>query len=222
MRSLPNLLTGFRLLAAPGIAWVHLALPRPDADLAALILFAAAAVTDWLDGKLARALNAESAFGRMMDPIADKAMVAVALLLIVVQTGLSAVSLIPAVVILCRETAVSGLREFLAGRVAVPVTRLAKWKTGVQMTALGALLAWAWAEQRAALLFHQMGPADYMRTVAGELPDARGVALAHWGAQALPWIGFALLWIAAVLTAITGWSYFRAAFARGAETGKET
>ncbi|MEO1533921.1 MAG: CDP-alcohol phosphatidyltransferase family protein, partial [Pseudomonadota bacterium] len=116
MRSLPNLLTGFRLLAAPGIAWVHLALPRPEADLAALILFAAAAVTDWLDGKLARALNAESAFGRMMDPIADKAMVAVALLLIVVQTGLSAVSLIPAVVILCRETAVSGLREFLAGR----------------------------------------------------------------------------------------------------------
>lgn len=220
MRALPNLLTGFRLLAAPTVAWVHLALPRPEADAAALLLFVAASLTDWLDGKLARAWNAESDFGRMMDPIADKAMVTVALLLIVVHTGLSAASLIPAVVILFRETAVSGLREFLAGRVAVPVTRLAKWKTTVQMLAIGILLAWAWAEERAALLFHQMGPADYMRTVGGELPDDRFVGLSHWGAQMLPWAGFPMLWIAAILTAATGWSYFRAAL--GPRTTTET
>lgn len=137
---LPNALTLFRLAAAPGVAVAFAVLPRPAADLAAFALFALAALTDYVDGWLARKLDAITPLGRMMDPIADKAMVAIALATLLAVHGADPWLLLPAAAILFRETAVSGLREFLAGRVVVPVTFAAKAKTTVQMLALGLLL----------------------------------------------------------------------------------
>lgn len=137
---LPNLLTFLRLAAAPGVALVFVALPRPAADLAAFALFALASVTDWLDGWLARRLDAISALGRMMDPIADKAMVVIALAMLMALAGPTLWLTLPVAAILLREVAVSGLREFLAGRVTVPVTAAAKAKTAAQMVAIGVLL----------------------------------------------------------------------------------
>ncbi|MEM6440521.1 MAG: CDP-diacylglycerol--glycerol-3-phosphate 3-phosphatidyltransferase [Pseudomonadota bacterium] len=213
LRALPNLLTLYRLAAAPGLALAYLAFDRPVADALALALFTSASITDWLDGKLARAWQAESDFGRMMDPIADKAMVVIALVIVVMHTGPSFISLIPAVAILFREVAVSGLREFLAGREDVPVSRLAKWKTGVQMVALCLLFGWSWADARVQALMFTLGPPDYMRIRGGEAPDELGLVFADIASQILPWAGFALLWAAAALTLVTGYQYFRMALA---------
>ena len=108
----------------------------------ALAVFIAAAVTDFLDGYYARAWDQQSAFGRMLDPIADKLLVASCLLMLAAEDSIHGWTLWAAIVILCREILVSGLREYLAGlRVSVPVTRLAKWKTTVQLVAIGFLLA---------------------------------------------------------------------------------
>ena len=105
-------------------------------------MFSAAAVTDYFDGKLARTRRQISDFGRMLDPIADKLLVGATLMLLAGQGRLSGSGAYPAIVILLREILVSGLREYLAGlRIGLPVTRLAKWKTGFQMGALGTLLA---------------------------------------------------------------------------------
>jgi cardiolipin synthase len=105
-------------------------------------LFLLAAVTDAMDGMIARKLNAESSFGAMLDPIADKLIVSAALLMLAADGTIKGPHLIPALVILCREILVSGLREFLAGAdVSLPVTRIAKLKTSVQMTAIAALIA---------------------------------------------------------------------------------
>ncbi len=138
--SLPNLLTLSRIAAIP----VLVALMFQSGDWArwlACAVFTAAAVTDWFDGYLARSLNQISAFGRMMDPIADKLLVGAALFMLAAMERLEGFSVLPALVILCREILVSGLREYLAGtRISVPVSALAKWKTGIQMTALGVLI----------------------------------------------------------------------------------
>ncbi len=184
LHALPNVLTSFRLAAAPGVAFAFAALQRPEADLAAFVLFAAASATDWLDGRLARGLGAVSAYGRMMDPIADKAMVMIALAALLMLSGPDWTILVPAALIMLREVAVSGLREFLAGRVEAPVTLLAKWKTAAQMVAIGALLLAGWA--------------------GGDGSGAGG-----WLGAA----GLALLWIAAGLTVWTGVDYFRRALA---------
>ena len=105
-------------------------------------MFVAAAVTDWLDGYLARAWEQQSTLGRMLDPIADKLIVGAALLMLVHDNTINGWSIWAAVVILCREILVSGLREFLAElNVKVHVTQLAKWKTAMQMVALAVLLA---------------------------------------------------------------------------------
>ena len=180
--SLPNLLTLSRIAAIPAL--VVLAWPRqPATDLAACADFSLAAATDWLDGHIARVRNETSRLGRMLDPIADKLLVGCALMLLVGLGQLSTWGLLPAIVIMLREILVSGLREFLAGlAVGLPVTSLAKWKTGAQMTALGMLLA---GDGSARLL-------------------------------GLPWLpvgllGEVLLWIAAILTLVTGWDYLRAA-----------
>ena len=111
------------------------------------ILFVAAAVTDYFDGYLARSRNETSAFGRLLDPIADKLLVASALVVILAKPNMvwSTLTYIPAFIILCREILVSGLREFLREvNVGLPVTRLAKWKTGFQMTALSMMLFHGW------------------------------------------------------------------------------
>jgi cardiolipin synthase len=108
----------------------------------AVAIFIGAAVTDYLDGYYARIWNQQSAFGRMLDPIADKLLVASCLLMLAADGIIHGWSLWAAIVILCREILVSGLREYLAAlRVSVPVTKLAKWKTTVQLVAIGFLLA---------------------------------------------------------------------------------
>ena len=104
-------------------------------------IFTAAGITDFLDGYLARSLGEESGLGRFLDPVADKLLVAAALLMLVYVGRIGDWTILPTVVILCREILVSGLREFLAElQVSVPVSRLAKWKTAVQMVAIGFLI----------------------------------------------------------------------------------
>lgn len=139
--SLPNMLTYGRILIVP-VVCVCLYVGGDTFRWIAFGLFAVAAVTDFLDGYLARIWAQSSPLGRMLDPIADKLLVSACLLMLCAVNTISGWSLWAAVVILCREVLVSGLREFLAElRVSVPVTQLAKWKTTAQLVALGFLLA---------------------------------------------------------------------------------
>ncbi len=172
--TLSNRLTALRVVLVPVLVALFF-VPGDAADWASLAVFAAAGFTDWLDGHLARARGEETAFGRFLDPIADKVLVLAALVMLAAFDGMSGLTAVAAVIILCRELLISGLREFLGGRdVALPVSRLAKWKTAAQMVAIGFLLA---------------GPAAPIpATVIGE----------------------ALLWLAAVLSAVTAWDYLRA------------
>ncbi|ACM36114.1 MULTISPECIES: CDP-diacylglycerol--glycerol-3-phosphate 3-phosphatidyltransferase [Rhizobium/Agrobacterium group] len=182
--SIPNLLTYGRILAVPLIVlcfYLEGKLQSTDfARWAALAIFVVASITDFFDGYLARIWNQTSNIGRMLDPIADKLLVATCLLLMAADTEktIAGWSLWAAIIILCREILVSGLREYLAElKVSVPVTRIAKWKTTVQMVALAFLLA---------------GPA--------------GDKVLPYTTQ----IGIGLLWIAAALTMYTGYDYFKA------------
>ena len=181
LTDVPNLLTLSRIAAIPLLVAL-VAVGRPDADFASCVVFAVAGITDYLDGRLARDWRQQSDLGRMLDPIADKLLVGAALMMLVGTGRLGALNLYPAIVIMLREILVSGLREYLAGvRVGLPVTRLAKWKTGVQMVALGTLLA---GDSSAVLLGIPWFPATL--------------------------IGAALLWVAALLTLFTGWDYLTA------------
>ncbi len=114
--TIPNTLTVLRLLAAPGVALMFLYFHRPWADWFALTLFIVAAITDYFDGYLARLWKQESKFGTMLDPIADKAMVVIALLIITGYSGMNPWLILPATAILFREVFVSGLREYLGGK----------------------------------------------------------------------------------------------------------
>jgi len=140
--NLPNALTLLRLAAAPGIALAYLFLPLPAAGWLALVLFVGAALTDWFDGHIARSWNQTSRFGAMLDPIADKAMVVIALAVLCALHGLAFLLVFPTVFILFREVFVSGLREFLGTTAGLlKVTQLAKWKTTAQMVAISVLIA---------------------------------------------------------------------------------
>jgi cardiolipin synthase len=193
MFALPNALTIMRIVLVPVFA-VAFVLPGEAARLVAFLVFALAGISDWLDGFAARKLKAGSDFGRMLDPIADKVLVAVALMMLVAEgtfrrinpeTGASVFSLlrlVPALIILAREILVSGLREFLAGaRVSVPVTTVAKFKTAVQMIAIGAMILTPLADV--------FVPGIPSRTYSA--------------------IAYILLWVAAALTVYTGVVYFR-------------
>ena len=190
MTGLPNALTILRIVLVPVFA-VAFVLPGEAARIVAFLVFVTASVSDWLDGFAARKLKAGSDFGRMLDPIADKVLIAVALMMLVAEGTfseykpngmLSLLKLVPAIIILSREILVSGLREFLAGtRVSVPVTMLAKFKTAVQMVAIGAMLLLPLADR-----------------VAPGLPSTTYMATAYL-----------LLWVAAALTVYTGVIYFR-------------
>ena len=210
--TLPNLLTILRLLAAPGVAVMFLYFSRPLADWAALILFLGAAVTDWLDGHLARSWQQETKLGAMLDPIADKAMVVIALMVIVGFSSWSPWLVLPATVILFREVFVSGLREFLGDTAGtLKVTKLAKWKTTAQMVAIAVLFAQGIFEHY--LVTSSMGMDDRIITqiLDGQVEDEMGL---RWKLQGMIWSGkggLMLLWIAAALTLITGWDYFRKA-----------
>ena len=190
--NLPNLLSVIRVLAAPCLAIAFLAFERPLADQIAVAIFIGAAVTDYLDGWLARVLRQESAFGKMLDPIADKAMVMIALAIIVHLYRMQWPVLVPAVAIILREVLISGLREFL-GDVKLEVTKLAKWKTTLQMFSACLLL------------------------IQGALVPAEGAPKMHpmieqlmtFGAIASSSFGIVMLWIAAWFTVVTGWDYFR-------------
>ena len=140
--SLPNLLTYGRLAAVPLVVALLFWPAESWMRWTALAIFAAAAITDFFDGYLARAWSQHSSLGRMLDPIADKLLVAATLLVLAADKVISGWSLWAAIVILCREILVSGLREFLAElRVPVPVSTIAKWKTTVQLVAIGFLIA---------------------------------------------------------------------------------
>ena len=140
--SLPNVLTYGRIAAVPALVACLFFLESDVARWSAFALFAAACFTDWLDGYLARAWAQQSSLGRMLDPIADKLLVATTLLMLTYDQTINGWHVWGAVIILCREILVSGLREFLAElNVKVHVTQLARWKTTVQMVALAVLLA---------------------------------------------------------------------------------
>lgn len=176
--NLPNCLTLSRIIIIPLVA-VLVMVHKPVTDLLACILFIVAGITDYLDGKLARAWQQLSDFGKMFDPIADKLLVGIILIVMAGYDRLPYGGLIPAMIILAREILVSGLREYLSSfEISLPVTKLAKWKTTFQMVAIGFLLA---GDSSAELLNINWFPVNV--------------------------IGSILLWIAAILTMITGWGY---------------
>jgi cardiolipin synthase len=138
--NLPNLLTLSRIVAIP-LVIICLWFDTAWGQWLAMIIFVVAAVTDWFDGYFARRYHQISRLGRFLDPIADKLLVAAALVMLVANGPLHGVHVLAALIILAREILVSGLREFLAElRVGLPVSQLAKWKTAAQMTAIAFLL----------------------------------------------------------------------------------
>ena len=138
--SLPNILTYLRIVAVPAVVAAFY-IEGDSGRWLAFGLFAAASITDYFDGYLARLWKQQSTLGRMLDPIADKLLVSVCLLVLTYHGTVGGFSLWAAVIILMREIFVSGLREFLADlKVSVPVSRLAKWKTTLQLIAIGILL----------------------------------------------------------------------------------
>jgi CDP-diacylglycerol--glycerol-3-phosphate 3-phosphatidyltransferase len=140
LMSLPNLVTLARIAAAPVIVALLYA-PGVVARIAALVLFIVASLSDYVDGWLARRAHAGSRFGAMLDPIADKILVAAVFVMLVADSTIAGLHVVAVLLILTREILVSGLREFLAGRnVTVPVTLFAKWKTTLQLTAAGFLI----------------------------------------------------------------------------------
>ena len=207
--TVPNILTVLRLLAAPGVAVMFLFFARPWADWFALVLFVTAAVTDWFDGYLAREWDQESRFGAMLDPIADKAMVVIALLVVTGFSGMNPWILLPATIILFREVFVSGLREFLGNTAGLlKVTSLAKWKTTAQMTALAVLFSTGIFEHHFAERIFGMDAETLGAILTGEVRDDLNLNLLLWMQDITFYAGVLLLWVAAALTAVTGWDYF--------------
>src|SRR4051812_40946471 len=192
--AVPNLLTYARIIAVPMVVaclyWQDILQGGLWLRWVALVIFIGAGVTDVLDGYFARKWGEQSAFGRMLDPIADKLLVASCLLMLAADGTIRGWSLWAAIVILCREILVSGLREYLAElRVSVPVTQLAKYKTLLQNFAVGFLIAGA------------AGDAVFPTVSFSISAEPMGPVSV---------IGVALLWLSAVLTLYTGYDYFRA------------
>jgi CDP-diacylglycerol--glycerol-3-phosphate 3-phosphatidyltransferase len=210
--NIPNILTLMRLLAAPGVAVMFLYFARPWADWFALVLFLVAAITDFFDGYLARLWKQESRVGAMLDPIADKAMVVIALLVITGYSGMDPWLILPATAIVFREVFVSGLREYLgnASRL-LQVTKLAKWKTTAQMVAIAVLFA------AMGLEYVREQAAARNRALIAEMQatgidrDYNLLTFANSSGETVWQIGLALTWIAALLTLFTGWDYLRKA-----------
>ncbi len=207
--TIPNTLTFLRLLAAPGVVVMFLYFHRPWADWFALALFVGAAVTDYFDGYLARLWKQESTFGAMMDPIADKAMVLIAIMVLTGYSGMNPWLILPATVIIFREVFVSGLREFLGAKATgLPVTKLAKWKTTAQMVAIAVLFLGTGLDYVNGVRLLGMTPGEYAEAVARGTADPVRACFKPDCASGVSDIGLVLIWIAAVLTAITGWDYF--------------
>ena len=180
LKKIPNILTIGRIIIVPFFVLAFY-LPGFYGDLTACVLFVIASFTDFLDGMLARMMSEESKLGELLDPIADKIIVATALILLVMSGTIKHYEVIAAIIILTREILISGLREFLArGQIKLPVTNLAKLKTFLQMVAIALLLT---GETGNKILNFQ----DY-------------------NAQT---IGIILLWLSAFLTLYTGYEYLR-------------
>ena len=180
LRKIPNILTVGRILIVPFFVLAFY-LPGSYGDLTALILFIVASFTDFLDGMLARLLGEESKLGELLDPIADKIIVATALILLVMDGTIRHYEVIAAIIILTREILISGLREFLAkGKIKLPVSNLAKLKTALQMVAIALLLS-------------------------GETGN-KIINFQDYNAQT---IGIIFLWLSAALTLFTGYDYMR-------------
>ena len=180
LKKIPNLLTIGRIILVPFFV-VAFYLPGFYGDLTAFALFIIASFTDFLDGMLARMLGEESKLGELLDPIADKIIVATALILLVMSGTIRHYEVIAAIIILTREILISGLREFLAkGQVKLPVSNLAKLKTFLQMVAISLLLT-------------------------GETGN-KILNFQNYNAQT---IGIILLWLSAFLTLYTGYEYLR-------------
>ena len=219
--TIPNILTVIRLFAAPGVAVMFLFFARPWADWFALVLFVSAAITDWFDGYLAREWNQMTRFGAMLDPIADKAMVVIALCVITGFSGMNPWILLPGTIILFREVFVSGLREFLGAKAGLlQVTKLAKWKTTAQMVAIAVLFATGVFQHEVLDRTVGMDDATIGAILMGEVPDEVGLGFLVAAESATWWVGVILLWVASLLTAITGWDYFSKAmpYLRGPKT----
>ncbi|MCB5408559.1 CDP-diacylglycerol--glycerol-3-phosphate 3-phosphatidyltransferase [Pseudogemmobacter faecipullorum] len=207
--TLPNTLTFLRLLAAPGVAVMFLYFHRPWADWLALSLFVGAAITDYFDGYLARLWKQESKFGAMLDPIADKAMVLIAIMVLTGYNGMNPWLILPATVILFREVFVSGLREFIGGKAGtLKVTKLAKWKTTAQMVAIACLFLGTGLEAQNVLAMKGMTVEQYAEAVRSGLADPVRACGTRDCASFVNIIGLVLIWVAAILTALTGWEYF--------------
>ncbi len=194
MKNLPNILTTFRIFIIP-VMVLSFYIPGLFANIISAILFAVAAITDYFDGYFARTLNAESNFGKCLDPIADKLIVIVAITLIISFSSQNPLVMIPGLIIICREVLVSGLREFLAGfKVSVPVSKLAKYKTAFQMVSITVLLL---GEKGSAyILYYVFGPLLSASTkifMVGLIVNS----------------GLVLFILASILTVITGYSYFK-------------
>ena len=180
LRKIPNILTVGRILIVPFFVLAFY-LPGFYGDLTALILFIVASFTDFLDGMLARLLGEESKLGELLDPIADKIIVATALILLVMDGTIRNYEVIAAIIILTREILISGLREFLAkGKIKLPVSNLAKLKTVLQMVSIALLLS-------------------------GDTGN-KVINFQDYNAQT---IGIVLLWLSAALTLFTGYEYMR-------------
>ena len=179
-RKIPNILTIGRIIIVPFFVLAFY-LPGFYGDLTACVLFVIASFTDFLDGMLARMMGEESKLGELLDPIADKIIVATALILLVMSGTIRHYEVIAAIIILTREILISGLREFLArGQIRLPVTNLAKLKTFLQMVAIALLLT-------------------------GETGN-KILNFQNYNAQT---IGIILLWLSAFLTLYTGYEYLR-------------
>lgn len=194
MLTLPNLLTLSRIFAVPLLAFLLWWPEWRFGYLLGFILYCVIGFTDYLDGYLARAQGLVSKFGQFLDPIADKIMVAAVILVLAAQGYMRGpyvgdLHVIAGLIILVREIAVSGLREFLGPlEVSIPVSKLAKWKTTFQLVSLGALI------------------------LGGAVHGAPCAVKGDCGPLADQWIhlvGLASLWAAAVLTLVTGWDYLR-------------
>jgi len=208
--NIPNTLTVLRLLAAPCVPLMFLYFHRPLADWFALTLFVGAAVTDYFDGYLARLWKQESKFGTMLDPIADKAMVVIALLIITGYSGMNPWLILPATVILFREVFVGGLREFLGAKAGLlRVTKLAKWKTTAQMVAIAVLFLGTGLEHIEGIARQGMTVEQYAMAVSQGVADPIRSCGARGCSSYATLVGLALIWVAAALTAMTGWEYFR-------------
>lgn len=140
MRNLPNILTVGRLMSLP-LLILFMMIDAPWAAWTALGIYTLGCITDWFDGYLARKYNLESAFGKFLDPVADKIFIAAVLLTLLANDNLPSWGIIPVTLILSREFLISGLREFFGPKnIQFPVSKLAKWKTTIQMFSLGFLI----------------------------------------------------------------------------------